>query len=158
MLIRAITDADLTAVLDVYRQCEDFLALGPNPTASLEMIAADRALSSSQNGEYCGMVAQDGALLGIFDFIRAGFNGRPNCAFIELLMIAAPARGLGLGAQALAWLEKELLQAGVHSLCAAVQVNNLGAIRFWQNQGFLLVGPAEPQTDGTITYPLEKIL
>jgi GNAT superfamily N-acetyltransferase len=158
MDIRPITAGDLPAVLEVYRLCEDFLVLGPDPTASMEMIAADRAVSAAQNGEYCGLFAQDGSLMGIFDFVRAGFNGQSNCAFIELLMIAAPARGQGVGAQAVAWLENELQRAGIRSLEAAVQVNNPDAIRFWQNQGFMLFGLPEPQPDGTVTYPLEKIL
>ena len=55
MLIRLIIDPDLPAVLEAYRQSEDFLALGPNPYASPEMIAADRELSREQGGEYCGL-------------------------------------------------------------------------------------------------------
>ncbi len=108
MLVRPILDSDLPAVLEVYRQSEDFLALGPNPHASMEMIAADRALSRAENGEYCGLFAEDGTLQGIFDFVRSGYAGDPGCAYIELLMIAAPYRGRGLGEQAVRWLEKEL--------------------------------------------------
>ena len=156
MQIHPITDSDLPAVLEVYRQCEDFLALGPNPHASLEMVAADRNLSRSQGGEFCGLFAEDGALLGILDFVRAGFEGNPACGFLELLMIAAPQRGAGLGAQALAWLEAELRVAGVTRLRAGVQVNNPGAVRFWQRMGFRITGPAELLGDGTTCVPLEK--
>lgn len=158
MLIRPLTDSDLPAILAVYQQCEDFLALGPNPSASLEMIASDRALSASQNGHFCGLIGDGGSLLGIFDFIPAGFNHQPDCAFIELLMVAAPYRAQGLGAQALLWLENELRCAGIRLLQAAVQVNNPAALRFWENQGFVRIGPAQAQTDGTVTYPLEKVL
>ena len=176
MLIRPILDSDLPAVLEVYRQCEDFLALGPNPTASMEMIAGDRALSRSEGGEYCGLFADDGKMIGIFDFVRSGYLGDPNCAFIELLMIAAPFRGRGLGEEAVRWLEDDLRQADarpqtlsastekeegklkISLLRAGVQVNNPGAIRFWQRMGFAITSEAELLPDGTICYRLEKKL
>jgi len=39
-----------------------------------------------------------------------------------------------------------------------VQVNNPGAIRFWQLMGFAIASGAEPQADGTVCYRLEKAL
>ena len=158
MHVRLIDDLDLPAVLEVYRQCEDFLALGPVPTTSLEMVAADRELSRAEDGEYCGLFAEDGTLQGIFDFVRSGYAGEPGCAFIELLMIAAPYRGRGLGAEAVRWLEGEIIGAGIHLLRAGVQVNNPGAIRFWQRMGFAITSGAEAQADGTVCYQLEKHL
>jgi ribosomal protein S18 acetylase RimI-like enzyme len=163
MLIRLIDDSDLPAVLEVYRQCEDFLALGPNPTASLEMIAGDRALSRSEDGQYCGLFAEDGTLQGIFDFVRSGYDGDPGCAYIELLMIAAPYRGRGLGEEAVRWLEKELRDRGenkpeINELRAGVQVNNPGAIRFWRRMGFAITSGAELLPDGTTCYQLQKSL
>lgn len=156
MHIRPITDADLPAVLEVYRQCEDFLALGPNPQASLEMIAADRDITRVQSGEFCGLFAPDGSLIGIFDFVRSGFNGDPACAFIELLMIAAPYRSQGTGARAVAWLEADLRRAGAARLEAAVQANNPLGIHFWEGMGFNIVGLAESQLDGTVTILIKK--
>lgn len=158
MLIRPILDSDLPAVLEVYRQCEDFLALGPQPRASLEMVLADMALSRELGGEFCGIFAEDGTLLGVFDFIRSGFEGDPNCAFLELLMIAAPYRGQGIGEWAVAWLETELRRAEIPRLQSGVQVNNPRAIRFWQRMGFTITSGAEPQPDGTVVYRLEKTL
>ena len=183
MHIRPITDTDLPAVLEVYRQCEDFLALGPNPTASMEMIAGDRALSLAEGGQYCGLFTDDGLLMGIFDFVRSGYDGNPGCAYIELLMIAAPYRGRGLGEKAVCWLEEELREPhprppappgtrsghsiamergekkpGINMLRAGVQVNNPGAIRFWQRMGFAISSEAELLADGTVCYRLEKDL
>jgi GNAT superfamily N-acetyltransferase len=158
MKIQPITDRDLPAVLDIYQQCEDFLALGPNPRASLEMVAADRALSAAQNGIFCGIFEPDGMLLGVLDFIPKGYHGVPNCAYLELLMLAAPARSRGVGAQALSWLEGELRSTGITRLEAGVQVNNPRAIRFWQNHGFMICGPSEVLPDGTECYPLVKTL
>ena len=157
MRIRPISDSYLPGLLEVYRQSEDFLALGPNPHASLEMIAADQALSREQGGEFCGLFDDDGVLMGVFDFIRAGFEGDPACGFIELLMIAAPYRNRGLGAAAVAWLENELrLTPGGYTLAAGVQVNNPAAIRFWQRLGFRIISPAEPLPDGTVAYRLKR--
>ncbi len=186
MYVRLILDSDLPAVLEVYRQSEDFLALGPNPHASLEMIAADRALSHAEvASEYCGLFAEDGTLQGIFDFVRSGYAGDPGCAYIELLMIAAPYRGRGLGEEAVLWLEKELREPhprppaptpsgtqsglsisieregkkpGISVLRAGVQVNNPRAIRFWQRMGFAITSGAELQADGTVCYQLKKEL
>ena len=163
-------------MLEVYRQCEDFLALGPVPTASLEMIAADRELSRSEGSQYNGLFAEDGTLMGIFDFVRSGYQGEPGCAYIELLMIAAPYRGRGLGEEAVRWLEKELSGIDPHPqpfslarekgadkqkiyvLRAGVQVNNPGAVRFWQRMGFAITSGAELLADGTVCYRLEKHL
>ncbi len=209
MIIRPITDSDLPAVLEVYRQSEDFLALGPDPHASPEMVEKDRELSRQEGGVYCGiflenpamnlagfenpsgLAARDGGqknltgsgtnlsgeelqknltgsnanlsgsmgeLVGILDY-TPGCNGDPCAAFIELLMIAAPQRGRGLGEQAVYWLVSTLGgEAGLLKLCAAVQVNNPNAMRFWQHMGFHITGPAERQPDSTITYPIEAII
>ncbi len=43
-------------------------------------------------------------------------------------------------------------------LRAGVQVNNPGAIRFWQRMGFAITSEAEAQADGTICYQLKKSL
>ena len=158
MIIRPITDADLPAVLEVYRLSEDFLALGPNPFASMEMIAADRELSRDEGGEYCGLFDEEGNLMGVFDFIRSGFEGDANCAFIELLMIGSPYRVKGLGAKAVGWLICELRRAGITRLRAGVQVNNPDAVRFWQRMGFRILSEAEKLADGTVCYKLEKTL
>ncbi len=159
MDIRPISDADLPALLEVYRQSEDFLALGPVPQASPEMIAADRELSRGQGGEFCGLFNEEGTLMGVLDFIRSGYEGNPAHAYLELLMIGAPYRSLGLGTAAFTWLEDELRRTpGCQVLNAGVQVNNLGAVRFWQRMGFRITGPAETLADGTTCYGLSKEL
>lgn len=158
MRIRLITDSDLPAVFDVYRQCEDFLALGPAPHASLEMVQADRALTRDQGGRYCGIFDDGGALLGVLDYIPSDWNNDPACAFLELLMIAAPHRGQGLGTRVVAWLEEDLRRIGTARLESGVQVNNPQAVRFWQRMGFRITSGAEPQPDGTVAYHLEKDL
>ena len=156
--IRPIEDSDLPAVLEVYRHSEDFLALGPAAAASLQMIAADRALSRQEGGLYCGIFYpqenKPDRLAGILDYTLQ-LPGQPGILFIELLMLARAERGRGLGAAVVEWL---LAQYGgqVSALQAGVQVNNPGAVRFWQRMGFRITGPAEPQADGTVAFPLER--
>jgi len=53
LVVRRIREADLPVVLQIYRQCEDFLAFGPVPAASMEMVQADIAHSVVENGIYC---------------------------------------------------------------------------------------------------------
>ncbi len=172
MQIRPITDLDIPAVLEVYRLCEDFLALGPDPHASPEMVDRDRELTRPEGGVYCGIFLEGvnknltgsgsnlsgsmGKLVGILDYIP-NYNGDPGAAFIELLMIAGPYRGRGLGKAAVDWLLTQVLsgETAHQRLFAAVQTNNPAAIRFWRGLGFRITGPAAPQTDGTVTYPIQ---
>ena len=66
---RPLGAGDAEAVFDVYRQCEDFLALGPQPQASAEMVAQDMKLSREQGGLFLGIYLDDGTLAGVFDVI-----------------------------------------------------------------------------------------
>jgi ribosomal protein S18 acetylase RimI-like enzyme len=157
--IRAVTEADLPDILRIYRQCEDFLALGPAPKASLSMVITDLNLSRAQGGQYCGIYLPGGDLVGVLDTIPQGFEGEPHTAFIELLMIAAPYRGSGLGAAVVQWLENSLCEEfGIHVIRAAVQVNNPWAIRFWRRQGYQIVSEPTLQPDQTVVYQLTKEL
>lgn len=150
---------DLGPILEVYRQCEDFLALGPCPTASLDMIRADLELSKKEGGQFCVIQGPDGGIAGIVDFVLSGFEGNPTLAFLSLLMVAAPLRRLGLGAGAVQAVEAAIRQAGQASAIASgVQVNNPDAIRFWKRMGYQIVSGPEEQADGTTTYRLLKTL
>lgn len=146
----------MPAVLEVYRQCEDFLALGPVATASLEMVQADRDLSRREGGRFCGIFcpSQGGELVGILDYTLASPD-HPGVLYIELLMIGQPQRGRGVGAAVVDWLLEQHAD-GVRCVQAGVQANNPGAIRFWQRMGFAITGPAEIQPDTTVAYPLER--
>jgi len=88
--IRPITLAELEAVLEVYRQCEDFLALGPVATASMEMVLNDLEISRGYSGTFCGIYTAKGKMIGVLDYVPRGFEGDPRAADLTLLMIAAP--------------------------------------------------------------------
>jgi ribosomal protein S18 acetylase RimI-like enzyme len=123
------------------------------------MVLADWQLSQGQGGEFCGIYDPSGVLIGVLDVIPSGFEGEADAAFLELLMIAAPYRSGGLGTAVVRALEADLVQRGqVRLLRAGVQVNNPGAIRFWQRQGFVITGEAVSYADGTTAFPLCKVL
>jgi ribosomal protein S18 acetylase RimI-like enzyme len=160
-----LTLDDAPRVLDVYRQCEDFLALGPVATASLEMVLTDLRHSQAVGGRFCGILLADPArpaqtvMAGIIDYQASNFEGDPHTASLDLLMIAAPYRSAGLGAAVVAWLE-ETLRANpeIRRLNSGVQINNPGGIRFWQRMGFRITGPAVDYPDQTTAYPFLKDL
>lgn len=151
------TDETVAEVLGVYRGCEDFLALGPVATASEAMVRADFALSCKGGGIFCGIYDPEGVMQGVLDFIPTGFAGDPACAFLELLMIAAPYRGQGLGERVVRAVENVIWQnSSITAIRSGVQFNNPGGIRFWQRMGYNITGPAEDCGDGTRAYPLFK--
>jgi len=155
--IHSITQDDREAVLNVYRQCEDFLALGPVPTASLAMVAKDIESSQHEGGIFCGIFNLDGKMIGVVDYVPENFEGDPHTAFLSLLMIAASCRKQGIGGVVVEWIENEIRKnAQITAILTAVQVNNPQAMRFWQRQGYGAIREAELQPDQTITVRLRK--
>lgn len=155
--IRPVRPNEYGAVLDVYRQCEDFLALGPEPCASPQMVEADLRHSREDGGIFCGIFDPTGQMVGVVDVVLSGFEGSASSAFLSLLMIAAPYRSRGLGRQVVEAVEDIIRQnPAVTTILAGVQVNNPAAIRFWQRQGYAIVGQAQDLPDGTTAYPLRK--
>jgi len=157
--IRPVAENELETMINVYRQCEDFLALGPEPTASAFLVRKDMADSQTHGGVFCGVFDSTGAAIGVLDCVPGGFEGNPHHAFISLLMLAAPQRRRGLGAEIVERVEKEIRQdTRVTAVLAAVQTNNPAAIRFWQKHGYQITGGPELQPDRTVVYPLRKEL
>ena len=155
--IRPVEQRDLEAVLEVYRQCEDFLALGPAATASMEMVLKDRELSRSENGLFCGVFSAGGELIGVLDYVPQGYRGRPRMAFIELFMLAAAFRDQGIGRAVVEALENEIRKGGpVDTILLGVQVNNPLALQFWQRNGYRIVSKPKLYPDGTTAVDLQK--
>lgn len=150
-------ETNLDSLLDLYQRCEDFLALGPQPLASREMVLADLAHSRENGGVFYGIFT-GGRLAGVLDLTESGWEGRTDTACLSLLMIAREQRGLGLGARVLADVEARLRRLGVTRICGGVQVNNPQAVRFWLAHGFKITSEARLQDDGTTTYDIEKRL
>ena len=155
--IRTITQVDLGSVLDVYRQCEDFLALGPEPTASMSMVLKDIEISQRECDVFCSICAGDGAMIGIVDFVPNNFKGDPDIAFLSFLMIAASLRKQGIGTKIVELIENQIRKdTQVTTILTAVQVNNPQALQFWQKNGYRIVGGPELQPDQTTTFRLQK--
>ncbi len=155
--IHPIVQDDLNAVLKVYRQCEDFLALGPVATASMEMVLKDVEISQHEGGVFCGIYTAYGKMIGIVDYIPNNFEGDPHAACLALLMIAAPFRGQGIGAAVVEAVEKEIRKDNqVTTICSGVQVNNPQAIKFWQGRGYRIVSGPILHPDQTTAFDLRK--
>lgn len=157
--IRPITQEDLGAILEVYRQCEDFLSLGPVATASMEMVQRDIELSQSQGGSFNGIFDAENTMIGVVDFVLKDFEGDPQAAYLSLLMIAKPYRSLGFGKAVAEAVENEIRkEPKVTKIIAGVQVNNPNALRFWQRQGYQVTSGPERMPDQTTVYHLCKDL
>jgi ribosomal protein S18 acetylase RimI-like enzyme len=157
--IRSIEKGDLEAVLEVYRQCEDFLALGPVATASMEMLLKDMELSQAEGGIFCGFTTCDGKMIGILDYVPGNYEGNAQSAYLALLMIGAAYRSQGLGKAVVEAAENEIRKdAGIKRILAGVQVNNPQAVQFWQRRGYRIVGGPKLIPDQTTVYDLRKDL
>ncbi|MGE5225010.1 MAG: N-acetyltransferase family protein [Omnitrophica WOR_2 bacterium] len=151
---------DAERILEVYRQCEDFLALGPVPHASLEMVLMDLHHSLDGGRNFVGVYLLENSiekLVGVVDYQTAGFEGSLETAFIELLMIAFPYRSKGIGTEIVQRVETEIRNhKQVNTIQSGVQANNPIGIRFWTKMGYQIVCGPELMPDQTIAYRIEK--
>jgi RimJ/RimL family protein N-acetyltransferase len=152
--IGRITDKDLDSSLEVYKRSEDFLSLGPVPTASMEMLLADINHSESVQGLFCGIWDESGNQVGVVDFIP---DSQHEKAILELLMISKEYRNKGIGSTIVRHLELYLKQTyGTKTIESGVQTNNEGGIRFWKRHGYHLDEIGKPMGDGTVAYQMRK--
>jgi ribosomal protein S18 acetylase RimI-like enzyme len=155
--VRTINHDDLEEVLEVYRQCEDFLALGAESAASTTMVLKDIEISKHEGGFFCSIRNTHGKMIGIIGFVPGNFKEDPSKAFITLLMIALPFRNQGIGTEIVELVEKEVgKESRVKTILSSVQVNNHDAIRFWLKNGYQIVGGPELQPDNTTVFHLLK--
>ena len=155
--VHPITHKDLDAILHVYKQCEDFLALGPVPVASMEMVLKDIEMSENEGGILCGIYKADGEMIGVIDYVPSPYKGEPSQTFLELLMIAAPYRNRGIGKLVVESIETEIRRdEKVSVILSGVQVNNPKAIRFWQRNEYRIVSDPTLYPDQTIAFGLWK--
>jgi ribosomal protein S18 acetylase RimI-like enzyme len=155
--IRPVSQDDLDAVLEVYQQCEDFLALGPIATASMEMVLQDTEISRREGGIFCGIYTPGGKMTGVVDYVPNNYRGNPQTAFLSLLMIAAPFRNQGIGRAVVDAVENEIRQdAQVTTILSGVQVNNPQAVQFWLRNGYRIVSEPKLYPDQTTAVDLQK--
>lgn len=159
LLIQPIVHDRLDAILDVYQQCEDFLALGLVATASMEMVLADLEISKNIGGIFCGIHTPDGHMIGVIDYVPGSYEGDPHAAYLSLLMIASHHRNHGIGEAVVQAIENEIRKdASVTVIYSGVQVNNPRAMRFWQRQEYRIVSKPKLHPDQTVTVDLQKDL
>jgi len=159
LVIRPITAEELEAVLNVYELCEDFLALGPVSTASMEIVRKDLEISEQEGGTFCGIYAADGEMIGVVDYVLKDFEGNPQNAFLSLLMIAAPFRSQGIGKAVVEAVEDQIRKdERITAILSGVQVNNPQAVQFWQRRGYRIAGGPELMPDQTTVFHLRKDL
>jgi ribosomal protein S18 acetylase RimI-like enzyme len=157
--IRKLSKSDENAILQVYIGCEDFLALGPVATASMEMVRKDFGLSLQEGGEYCGIFSETGEMIGIVDYVPGNYKGNPEIAFLSLLMIVKPYRSGGIGHFVVEIVEKTIRSnKAVKAILSGVQVNNPRAIEFWQKNGYRIIRGPITHPDRTTAYDLRKDL
>jgi ribosomal protein S18 acetylase RimI-like enzyme len=148
---------DLDVILEVYKQCEDFLELGPVPTASISMVLKDIENSIAEGGNFCGIYTADGKMIGILDYVPSNYKGEPHTAFLELLMIAASYRKQGIGKAVVEAFENEVTKnKQVRTILSGVQVNNPQAEKFWRRNGYRIVSGPELMPDQTTAFGLRK--
>lgn len=153
----SITNDDIATLLEFYEQSEDFLALGPVPKASTQMVVEDIERSRAQHGEFCAIRNNRGDTIGVIDFIPD--RGGKGSSYLSLLMIAAPWRNKGYGRALVTALEAhQQSTAQTKRMDAAVQANNSDAIQFWTKLGYTLSDEPQEQSDGTLAYGLTKVL
>jgi ribosomal protein S18 acetylase RimI-like enzyme len=159
LTVRPISLDELDEVLNVYRQCEDFLALGPVPTASMEMVVKDIEISKDYGGLFSGIYTSEGKMIGILDYVPSNFEGDPHASYLSLLMIAAPFRSRGVGQSVVEAIEKEIKKdVQIEKILAGVQVNNPQAVQFWQRNGYRIVSGPKLYLDQTTAVDLRKDL
>jgi ribosomal protein S18 acetylase RimI-like enzyme len=151
-----VTSSDLASVLAIYEQCEDFLALGPVPQASVEMVYLIWK-SQKRRGTYYGIYTKERQMIGVVDYVLAGYEGNPAHAYLSLLMIASPYRSKGIGRQIVEMVEADIMKnPSVTTILSGVQVNNPVGIAFWQKMGYRIASQPKPMPDQTTVYDLEK--
>ena len=155
--LRPVREDEKQAVLEVYRLCEDFLALTPKPIATMQMVEDDLAISRESGGVFCGIYNSEGVMMGILDVVLKGFGGDPDAAFIELLMIGKPYRDHGLGSAIVKAIETEITKnSAIKAILSGVMVNNPDAVRFWTRHGYQIVAGPDLLADGTTVWSLKK--
>lgn len=156
--LAAVGEESLPELLALYRECEDFLSLGPVAEATEEMVLTDLAQSRTDGACFCGIFA-GGRLAGVVDYLPQGYAGDPGKGYISLIMIAGAMRGVGLGRRVVAEVERRMSASPeVRRIETSVQSNNPRAILFWESLGYVVAGGPFDMPDGTTVFTLQKDL
>ena len=99
LVIKTLTDE--AALLMVYEQCADYLALQTPEPPSGAMVQSDVATTAKNGGVFAGIFRRESNdLIGVISFVPQNFRGQRDYAFVLNLMIAAAYRRHGYGTEA----------------------------------------------------------
>jgi len=150
---------DLDRLITLYQENEDFLGLWPDTPPDSVMVKTDLDYSVKTGGNFLAICTAEGVFAGVVDYISSGFQGRPEYAYINLLMISPVWRRKGLGTAVLAKIENRIaVDPRVKEIQLAVQINNPPGRAFWESQGYTRFTPPSLQADGTMTCLYKKSL
>lgn len=154
--IKEASENDFNSIFEVYKNCEDFLSLGPESKASKKMVLSDMKISKEESGIYC-CIYKNEKVIGIIDFIPKGYELDNKKAYISLIMIAQSNRKKGIGRKVIAVIENEILKnPEIREILTSVQENNKIAIYFWEELGYKIISGPEHRPDKTIVFHMQK--
>lgn len=101
LTIKPVTDDDAEAVLMVYEQCADYLALQTPEVPSVAMVQSDLATTARNAGIFAGIFRRESNdLIGVISFVPKNFRGQYDYAFVLNVMIRVSDRRRGYGTEA----------------------------------------------------------
>ena len=147
--VRRLTGADAAEIQDLYVRCTAFVELVEGrPPAShdgLDLLHAKPPGVSDEDKLVFGLF-DAGRMIGALDVLR-GYP-EPDIWYLGLLMLSPETRNRGLGAQAYAATRNWVEANGGKAIRLVVQAQNGAALRFWERQGFVVIGAATQDTGG----------
>lgn len=139
--VRRLTDADASEIQDLYVRCTAFVELveGRPPTSDegRDLLHAKPPEVSDEDKLVFGLF-EDGRMIGALDLLRDYPD--PGTWYLGLLMLSPSTRNRGLGAQAYSATCKWVAANGGQAVRLVVQAHNDAALRFWERQGFVVIG------------------
>ena len=153
----SVNKTNIDYAFQVYKECEDFLSLGPESIASFDMVYKDLEYSKESNGIFNLIINEKGDVVGILDYIpnKNGKNG--DYCYISLIMIKSQYRNMGYGKRIIKEIEELVRREyGITQFRASVQLNNEKGIRFWKDQGYMICSEPELQPDTTVVVHMKK--
>jgi len=133
--------ADAAAVHRIYQATPEYFEVLSFPTPSLGECATEISLALTDPNREVTLIEADGQPVGLLD-VKLSFPGERD-ATVNLLLIAGPWQGLGLGTAAMRWLEKSL-QGRSDRVLAGIYLQNTRAARFYENLGYRFSHAALP--------------
>ncbi len=159
--IRPLRARDYPAAVEVYRRSPRFVVeLNGRPAEdiNLAMVEEDAAQAAEHGAVFAGIfVREGGEMIGVADYVPAGYRGLLSQAWIALLMIAEPYQRKGYGREAYRMIENAIYSdPRVRTIGLGVLVRNGPAMGFWQAMGYRREGSTVTDKDGREVVLLSK--